>query len=85
MKMSKRLYENIKEFIQKHETEETREAYRKGEFDRSEAVKDLNRRYRFDWYWAWFRQAGQYQDLLVSEELTSDHIYSALKKIIKDL
>ena len=62
---------------------ERREVYRSGAFPRSEAVKDLDRRYRWDLFWL-----VQGTSILLAHtegDLLDSHIDTALRQIVPPL
>lgn len=61
------------------DTETAREAYRRGDFPRSESVDDLDRRYRFDVFYA----TKGYR--VLPDDVTTAHIDTALRSIIPTL
>lgn len=61
-------------------TEDRRAAYREGRFPRAEAVKDLDKRYRFDLFYA----AGSYR-IGLPDDVTDAHIETALRGIVPSL
>lgn len=80
MKISAQHFEEIRAAIAPLDTEERRTAYRAGDFPRAARVQDLNKRYRWDLFWA----AGvspQYH----LEGLTDVHIDTALRSIVRVL
>lgn len=79
MKIDKATLEHMAELIRPFDTPEMRQAYREGRFPRSNAVKDLNRRYRFDLSYA----AKVYA--ILPDDVTDAHVETALKRIVPDL
>jgi len=73
--------ERMASAIRPFDTDSTRERYRRREFPRAEMVKDVNRRYRWDLFYA----AGSGRILPDNEELNDSHIETALRKIVPDL
>jgi hypothetical protein len=61
--------------ITPHDTEARRQAYREGKFPRAAAVKDLNRRYRWDLFYV----ARPYD---LTEGFPDARIETALRRII---
>ena len=71
--------------IRRLDTPELRQRYRVGDFPRSDAVKDLDKRYRWDLFWAArgsFRGTPAYN---VAAELSDAHIDTALRRIVGPL
>jgi len=58
------------------------EEYSNGRFVRSEKVKDLNKRFRWDLFWA--STSVSFRDAL-SDYLNNDHIDTALRRIVKPI
>lgn len=67
------------------DTAERRQAYRQGSFPRAEAVRDLDKRYRWDLYYA----AGSWRilDALcdVAGDYTTAHLDTALRRVVPPL
>lgn len=80
MKMKPEHFQQMKEAFAVLDTEVLREAYRKGTFKRADAVKDLDKRYRWDLFYA---AALPVQELYAY--LNDDHIDTALRKLVKPL
>ena len=60
---------------------ETVEAYETGNFARSDRVKDLQTRFCFDAYYA-ARMPREWSDAISTSGCNSDHIFTALKRIL---
>ena len=58
-----------------------RERYRAGDFPRADRVRDLDKRYRYDLFYA----AGGYRLLPEDDDLTDAHIYTALRRVVPSL
>jgi hypothetical protein len=78
MKIAKQDIARVREAITPLDTMEVREKYLKGDYPRSESTKDVNRRYRWDLYWA----CGE---RFVGDDLLDSHIDTALRKIVPKL
>ena len=82
MKMKKEHFDMLKSDIEavkrKHPSAET--LYREGKFPRAEQTKDVNKRFRWDLFWAVHRY---YRELF--DYLNDDHIDTALRKIVPDI
>jgi hypothetical protein len=78
MKVSKSEVEKLREAISPLDTEERRHIYLDGDFPRSQFVKDLDMRYRWDLYWAC---GVGFED----NNLMDSHIDTALKAIVPKL
>lgn len=70
----------LAELVRPFDTEPTRERYRRRDFPRSEAVKDVDRRYRFDLFYA-ARGWSAFGDA----DYTDAHIETALKRVVPAL
>lgn len=86
MKASKQLQDKMRRLIEPFDTFENRECYRQGDFARADRVKDLNKRYRWDLFWAANASNGHtfYQDLDV-EQLNDAHVDTVLRSIVTPL
>lgn len=76
-------FERLVDAVAPLDTPEHRERYLAGDFPRADAVKDLDKRYRWDLFWAggnneWIMQA--YHD-----GLDDTHVDSALRSIVPPL
>jgi hypothetical protein len=69
------------------DTEATRTAYLNGDFPRSESVKDLDKRYRWDLFWAAINttKTAEIIGKVRSEELDDTHIDTMLRSIVTPL
>lgn len=81
MKMTTNTFNRLEDQIGSLDTEDRREAYRSGNFPRADRVKDLDVRYRWDLFYA----AGGHRLIDPEENLTSDHIDTALRRIVPAL
>ena len=76
--------EAMRERIAPLDTIERRERYRNGDFPRAHAVRDLDRRYRWDLFWA-----SHANDVVNASDnagsLKDAHIDTALRKIVEVL
>jgi hypothetical protein len=81
-KINGEAFDALKASLERLDTERVREAYRAGKFPRSEMVKDLDKRYRWDCFYATDRETR----FMISDLAGSDAvIYTALSKIIPPL
>lgn len=80
MKMSKECFERLSGLITV--TPELIEAYETGNFHRSDRVKDLNVRFRFDFFNHAFCIDRELRDMIRDEDLTNDHVDTAMRKIM---
>lgn len=84
MKLTAAQVQDMRERIAPLDTAERRQAYREGRFPRSEAVKDLYVRYRWDLFYA-----GRLWDVFDrwgdNDGLTDAHIDTALRRIVPAL
>lgn len=92
MKMSKELFNQIEVSIDLIDHKELRDMYREGNFPRADLVKDLNKRYRWDLYWEIImldrssnNGISDIANAVRDEDLNSNHIDTALRKIVKPL
>lgn len=76
--------QKLKVGIQRLDTPTQRHRYINGDFSRAAQTKDLDKRYRWDLYWAASRgDSGCHSELCAY--LNDDHIDSALRSIIPPL
>lgn len=80
MKITAEHLANLAQAIEPLDTPERRTAYRSGDFPRADAVKDLDKRYRWDLFWAAWDAAGQSPDFLA--QYNDSHIDTALRRIV---
>lgn len=73
MKVSKDDIATLRTAIEKIDTLELRDKYARGDYPRSELTKDLNKRYRWDLYWACGVNLDGYLDA---------HIDTALRSVV---
>lgn len=83
MKMTQAHFDLIKERVEEMDTEGARSQYRSGDFPRADLVQDVNKRYRWDLYWAAARWHGSMPDS--TNGYNDAHIYTALRRIVPDL
>lgn len=98
MKIPKTVAGRVAMYMRPLDTPERRARYLAGDFYKSAAVKDLNRRYRWDLFWSasgvfngkhgqglatWM--AAEMNSLGVEGELSNEHIDTMLRKIVHDL
>lgn len=79
MRMSSAAQDALRKAIEPLDTQERRDAYRRGEFPRADRCKDRNMRYRWDLLYA----SGVL--LTLYENLDDSHIDTALRAIVKPL
>lgn len=79
MKIKGQDFDRLAERVRQFDTPESRARYLARDFPRSDVVKDLNKRYRYDLFYA----ARGYDGM--PDAYTDAHYYSALKKIVPDL
>lgn len=82
MKFSAEHFETLRANVSAWDTEDNRKAYRNLMFPRADRVKDLNVRYRWDLYWVARRTNRDAFHGIDDSEYTSDHIDTALRKIV---
>lgn len=80
MRMSGEIYETLREAIGKVDSDYWRDRYRSGDFPRADGVKDLNVRYRWDLFYA-----VKGYEIVGTGDLSSDHIDTALRRIVAAL
>ena len=80
MKIQPQTLNQLAERITPLDTTELRNDYRAGNFPRSESVKDLDMRYRWDLYWV--AKGGE---VTKGMDLTSNHIDTGLRSIVPTL
>ena len=83
MKIKPEHLEEMRKFIAPIDTEERREQYRKGDFPRAEAVKDLNKRYRWDLFNV--SVSAKWVCNVLYKYSHDEHIETALRSIVKPL
>jgi hypothetical protein len=81
MKLDRDTLDRMRDAIAPLDTPQTRERYRAGDFPRADRVRDLDKRYRWDIYYA----AGGYRLHPEDDSITDAHIYTALKRIVPSL
>jgi hypothetical protein len=82
MKLDATFVTGLRELIAPLDTEETRERYKTGQFPRSAAVVDLNKRYRWDLFYAVRGYTLLPED---RRDIFDTHIYTALKRVVPPL
>lgn len=83
MKVSPEHFAIMKAAIEPVDKEEYRERYRKRDIPRAESVKDINKRYRWDLYYAAARITGSLPDSTNGYNMS--HIDTALRKIVPNI
>ena len=81
MKLDRDTLDRMRDAIAPLDTPQTRERYRAGDFPRADAVRDLDKRYR----WDLFSAAGGYRTLPDDDDIIDAHIYTALRRIVPSL
>lgn len=84
MKLPAEIVDQMREAIEPLDTPMIREQYRRGDFPRSESVKDLDKRYRWDLFWAIpfkVREAVFGSD----DGVKDSHVDTALRQIVRPL
>jgi len=81
MKIDKDTLEALRGLIAPLDTATVRERYRTGNFPRADRVTDLDTRYRFDLFYA----VKGYRVFPEGAEFTTDHIDTALRRIVPPL
>lgn len=80
MKMNSAHFDKLASLIATVDTAEAREAYRNGQFPRSDRVNNLDMRYRWDMFWA----CGPH-DYMLDGDYKDSHIDTALRKLVQPL
>lgn len=80
MKVSTADLTTLRAAVEPLDTAERRAQYATGRFPRSELVKDLDRRYRWDLYWLAVRQGASLPDS--THGYNDAHIDTALRTIV---
>lgn len=80
MKVTAEHLANLTEAIAPLDTPERRTAYRSGNFAKADRVKDLDKRYRWDLFWAAWDAAGQSPEFLA--QYNDAHLDTALRHIV---
>jgi len=81
MKLDRDTLDRMRDAIAPLDTPQMRERYRAGDFPRADRVRDLDKRYRWDIYYA----AGGYRLLPEDDSLTDAHIDTALRRVVPSL
>lgn len=84
MKLSGPYLDALKAEVTKLDTPEQRARYRAGDFPRSELVKDLDKRYRWDLFWVAGLSLND-AEVLLPEDVNDGHIDTALRRIVPPL
>lgn len=84
MKIPKHQVETLRAAISPLDTDQARTAYRHGDFPRAAAVKDLDKRYRWDLFWA-VGGTRVWADGDIPDGLLDFHIDTALRSIVAPL
>lgn len=85
MKISATSFAHLDHLVGALNTDVERKAYRNGDFPRSDRVRDLDKRYRWDLLWRAAAFDRSVYDIFDAEDLTSDHIDTALRAIVPPL
>ena len=80
MRVSADILETMRERIEQYDIPQRRATYLAGEFPRADAVKDLDVRYRWDLFYL-----VKGFEIVGTGEFTSDHIDTALRRIVPPL
>jgi hypothetical protein len=81
MKLDRDTLDRMRDAIAPLDTAERRQAYVSGDFPRADRVRDLDKRYRWDIYYA----AGSYRLLPEDDSIVDAHIDTALRRIVPSL
>lgn len=89
LKINEQDYNALAELISAHDNDFNRAAYRERRIARADAVKDIDKRYRWDLFWFARRLDPVLTDLIMEhlEETGGNdtHLDSALKRIVQPL
>lgn len=86
LRMSREHFLELGCLVSEHDSNERRDAYRRGDYPRSERTKDVNMRYRWDLVWASDKgHRTRLFDALYADGLNDDHIDTALRRIVSPL
>lgn len=83
MKITPEHVEWMRQEIAPMDTDINRQRYRDGDFPRADKVNDLNKRYRWDLFYA--ANVSNYIVELYGMNIKDDHIDTALRSIVKAL
>jgi len=79
--------DTLRDWVEELDTEEVREHYRAGNYPRADRTKDVDKRYRWDLWWAALGRNDQdysWRDGWLSDLLDS-HIDTALRAVVPPL
>jgi len=85
MKIKSKVVNALRQRIADFDTEDRRNAYREGRFPRADTVRNLDMRYRWDLYYVARGREALIVDGDFPQDLTSDHIDTALRRIVRPL
>lgn len=80
MRISASALEALREAIAPLDTEAARDRYRRGDYPRAELVRDVNKRYRWDLFYA-----ARGSIIVADEDLSDAHVYTALRSMVADV
>lgn len=80
MRYSADSFRAVESVVAPLDTEERRERYRAGDFPRADAVQDLDRRYRWDLFWA-----AEAWRLVADAGYSDAHTDTALRRMVAPL
>ena len=78
MKLDRGTLDRMRDAIAPLDTAERRQAYLSGDFPRADRVRDLDKRYRWDIYYA----AGGYRLHPEDDSITDAHIDTGLRRVV---
>jgi hypothetical protein len=81
-KASPELVEEVRSLISQIDSQELREKYRQGNINNNFEGQDMDKRYRYDLFWA---AAGDIYSKVNKEGLKSDHLDTLLKEVVPPL
>ena len=85
MKIAQNVVDELRDLIEPFDTEDMRENYRLKKFPRAEQTRDVNKRYRWDLYWAATDWHVRDSLGLAGPDISDSHIDTALRKIVPRL
>ena len=87
MKVTREHLDTLREALTPLDTEAIRDAYRRGDFPRSEQVQNLDTRYRWDLLWAGMRGTAEevLRPIVHGSDYSTAHLDTALRRIVPPL
>lgn len=90
MKMNESDFALVKAYVSAWDTEARREQYRSGNYPRAERTQDVNKRYRWDLFWAVMDWSPFFKaEVRIIRDsdptMTDEHFDTALRRIVPPL